>query len=188
MNEPMGLKLPRCPECGGRVELRAAAGRKREVRRGVFLEIPEDFGIPTCVACGEESMVPEVSEPLDRLLSEMYVARQAETARSCIGTIQERHGVTQQQVEAACGVTASYLSHVTSGKREASRTLMRLIEVFALFPEAFDYALRGQPFDKHMVSLFAIPARRTYRPSAGFKRAMGAQDYSTSERFLEETG
>jgi len=67
MNESNNLNFPRCSECGGTVELRSAPGRTREYRRGVFLEIPEDFGIPTCMLCGEEMMVPEVSDRLDRL-------------------------------------------------------------------------------------------------------------------------
>lgn len=62
-------EFPRCPECGGRVELTARAGRTRERWKGVFLEIPSDVQIPTCTACGEESMIPEVSEPLDARLA-----------------------------------------------------------------------------------------------------------------------
>lgn len=48
--------------------LTARAGRTREIERGVFVEIPSDVKIPTCTACGEESMSLDVSEPLDARL------------------------------------------------------------------------------------------------------------------------
>lgn len=67
--------LPRCPECGGRVELVARAGRTRELVKGTSLEVPEDVEIPTCTACGEESMTLEISDPLDARLWEALLAR-----------------------------------------------------------------------------------------------------------------
>lgn len=67
MNDINKVKLPRCPECGGKVEFRTAFGRTREYRRGVALEIPDDFPIPACSKCGEEIMIPEVSDELDRI-------------------------------------------------------------------------------------------------------------------------
>jgi len=45
-------------------------GRTRQYLRGVHLRIPDDYGIPTCTKCGEESMNIEVSEPLDKMLGE----------------------------------------------------------------------------------------------------------------------
>ncbi len=60
--------FPRCGECGGTVRLRTAVGRTREFKRGVHLTIPADFGIPTCLGCGEESMTLEISERLDAIL------------------------------------------------------------------------------------------------------------------------
>jgi hypothetical protein len=62
------IKLPRCSECGGAVKLTAKPGRTREYRRGVVLPIPDDFETPICISCGEEFMIPEVSEELDALL------------------------------------------------------------------------------------------------------------------------
>jgi transcriptional regulator with XRE-family HTH domain/ribosomal protein S27AE len=171
MNKTTILKLPRCPECGGAVEMRKAAGRTREFRRGVLLEIPQTFGIPTCTRCGEESMIPEVSDELDRVLGEAYRAQQAQTIRVCVDVIRLRHDVSQREIEKACGVTASYLSHMMSGKKETSLTLMRLIEIFALSPEAFEHASSGVPFDKHMIGLFEIAPRRTYRAGANFRAA-----------------
>ncbi len=62
--------FPRCPDCGGEVKLIAKEGRTRECVRGIHSPVPSDFEIPTCIQCGEESMVPEISENLDRLLKE----------------------------------------------------------------------------------------------------------------------
>jgi DNA-directed RNA polymerase subunit RPC12/RpoP len=64
------IKLPRCSECGGAMKLTAKPGRIREYRRGVVLPIPDDFETPICSRCGEEFMIPEVSDELDALLQE----------------------------------------------------------------------------------------------------------------------
>lgn len=63
------MNLPRCSECGGIVHLEAKAGRTREYQCGVFLPVPDTFEIPTCQDCGEEFMIPEVSDKLDELLA-----------------------------------------------------------------------------------------------------------------------
>lgn len=62
------IKLPRCPECGGAVKLTAKPGRTREVKQGVVLSIPDGFKTPICSRCGEEFMIPEVSEELDCII------------------------------------------------------------------------------------------------------------------------
>ena len=79
-------KLPRCGECGGEVKLEKMqkplrelseeesfgsfcnCPRKRQIFKGVWVEIPNDFEIPTCIKCGEESMNLEISEKLDAIL------------------------------------------------------------------------------------------------------------------------
>lgn len=66
-------QFPRCPECGGDVRLLGGKDRTRQYLPGVHLPIPDDFGIPTCTRCGEESMNIEVSEALDKLLGERLV-------------------------------------------------------------------------------------------------------------------
>lgn len=67
------MKFARCVECGGEVKLLAQAGRTREFRRGMELPIPAAFEIPTCSKCGEEYMVPEISDELDRILGKVSV-------------------------------------------------------------------------------------------------------------------
>lgn len=66
------IDLPRCSECGGKVELKGGENRRREFRRGMFLDIPDDFLIPQCIDCGEEFMIPEVSKELDNYLNEVF--------------------------------------------------------------------------------------------------------------------
>jgi transcriptional regulator with XRE-family HTH domain len=169
MNKLGSMKLPRCPECGGTVQLSVGTGRTREYRRNVKLAVPDDFRIPTCTRCGEEVMIPEVSEELDKLLEGVFLAQQARQLRSCVQVLRERHGVTQQQIEDACCVTRSYLSHLLGKRREASPTLMRLLESFALSPDLFEHALENAPFDRQMVGLFAVAPSRQYRTSSGFR-------------------
>lgn len=67
------IRLSRCYVCGGEVKLIAKpAGfdfsRWRGILKDVMMPIPSGFAIPTCIKCGETSMIPEVSEELDKLL------------------------------------------------------------------------------------------------------------------------
>ena len=61
------MKFPRCSECGGEVALATRPGRTRQGRYGVF-SIPDDFKTPICSQCGEQFMVPEISDVLDLLI------------------------------------------------------------------------------------------------------------------------
>lgn len=69
------LPLPSCSECSGEILLLAKSGRTREYRRGIILPIPEHIEIPTCNDCGEEFMIPEVSEVLDPILHTEFLNR-----------------------------------------------------------------------------------------------------------------
>lgn len=49
---PASLPEPRCPECGGVLELRSGPGRIRRYRGEEGYEIPASFVAPTCRKCG----------------------------------------------------------------------------------------------------------------------------------------
>lgn len=57
----------------------AKPGRTRQFKRGVHLLIPRHVMIPTCVDCGEEFMIPEVSEVLDHMLAEHITSSKSKT-------------------------------------------------------------------------------------------------------------
>ena len=172
------MKLPRCAECGGTVVFLAKPGRTREYRRGVALPIPDAFEIPTCSKCGEEYMIPEVSEELDEILHQEFLARQQHELQVCMRALRLRHGVTQQRIEDACGVTRTYLSHLLRGRNEASETLMRLIKIFVVVPEAFEYAVEGLPFSEYIAGLFEVA------PAQEFKKR--APEFGARQRYVQD--
>lgn len=57
-------RLFRCGACGGDVLTKLGPGRTYELRRGLSLPVPEDFGIPTCTECGEEYLTVELADSL----------------------------------------------------------------------------------------------------------------------------
>jgi transcriptional regulator with XRE-family HTH domain len=79
----------------------------------------------------------EVSEPLDKMLGVSLRAG----LRSQVEKLRKRHGVTQQQIEDALGVTRSYLSHLLAGRNEPSPTLVKMLALFVDVPGAFEHAL-----------------------------------------------
>lgn len=141
--------FPRCPECGGDVKLVARTGRSREYLKGFHLTIPNDFGIPTCTDCGEESMSAEISEKLDEILSGVLQTRM----RLYVEKIHAIHaGTSQREIEEALRVTPSYLSHVLSGRKPPSATLVELLALFAEVPGAFEHALPGRAAPSKVVA------------------------------------
>src|ERR1035437_8904968 len=108
----MTFKPFRCGVCGASVKSKKTPGRTREYRRGVVLPVPDDFGIPTCTGCGEEYLSVEQAEALDARQAPAYAVWQKDHLSKVVRRIQERHAVTLRQIEGACGVTATYLSHV----------------------------------------------------------------------------
>jgi transcriptional regulator with XRE-family HTH domain len=129
-----------CDLCGGPVELVAVPGRTREFRTGVVLEVPATFPIATCRDCGETYLTTEEAERLEAALSNQLAA----DCQKLVATIHDRTGFTQKQVEAVCGVTPTYLSHVLAGRKQPSATLLRLLECFALHPEEARRQQRGE--------------------------------------------
>lgn len=55
-----------CASCGGQVRLIACAGRTREYKRGIFLEVPDSMEIPTCSGCGETYWDGRLSEAFEK--------------------------------------------------------------------------------------------------------------------------
>lgn len=135
-----------CAECGRPVVLMTGSGRTREYVRGCRLPIPNDFQIPTCTGCGEVYMTEELSAKLDPLLRKQFLLLQSAHYRQLVSILIRRHGVTQRDVVRTCQVTPSYLSHVLSGKKQASATLTRLLEAFVACPSEFRRHLADLPW------------------------------------------
>lgn len=137
-----------CDRCGGRVELVAVPGRRREFRTGMMLDVPESFPIATCRQCGETYLTTEEAERLEAVLADQL----ATECQKLVATIQARTGFTQKQIEAVCGVTPTYLSHVLAGRKQPSATLLRLLECFAVHPEEARRQQDGVPWTAIMAA------------------------------------
>jgi transcriptional regulator with XRE-family HTH domain len=142
------------------------------------LPVPDDFGIPTCSSCGEEYFTTELGEALAERQAAAYAAWQREHCGRLVNEIQRRREVTLRQIEGVCGVSATYLSHVLSGTKEASATLIRLLEAYAREPQEFARQLRGEPWMPQASTVTvsssgvspscALLVALVSRPSAGF--------------------
>lgn len=147
-----------CTQCGGSVRAKVGLGRTYEHRPGITLPIPSDFATPTCTECGETHLNDSDAERLEQRLQEAY----SMYCRALIDAARERANVTLRELERAAGVTPTYLSHVTSGRKQPSLTLVRLLQAFALHPREVHRHLDG--FDW----------QRAYRPSEAKAYVIGA--------------
>lgn len=129
-----------CDLCGGAVESRTGPGRVREFRSGVMLDIPADFPVLTCSECGEMYLSAEESADLERAQERAYTAYVADL----IETVMDRAQVTLRELERASALTPTYLSHVKSGRKQLSLSLVRLLQGFALHPEEVKRHLAGR--------------------------------------------
>lgn len=104
-------QLPRCPECGGAVELLAGVGRTLAIQYDCPLPIPDFWKLPTCSQCGEQLSVPEYDEELDSYMEATYGTalrfRSGGTAASAI---------TIASVLAACAGVGGLLPRVKERK------------------------------------------------------------------------
>lgn len=131
-----------CDRCDGPVMLKTGPGRRREFRQGITLQVPEDFPIATCAGCGETYLTTSQAQRLDDLLKDELAAE----CRELVASVRRDADLTQKEVELACGVTPTYLSHVLSGKKQPSATLLRLLEAFAIFPCEASRHVAGMPW------------------------------------------
>lgn len=141
-----------CAECGAAVELRRGPGRTAAYRVDVDLPVPPDFTIPTCTGCGERYLTADESRELSAAQAPLYPAWQRDRVQPLIRTIQGAHGVTLKQIEEVCAVSRTYLSHVANGTKEASRTLLNLLEAYAREPQEFQRKLQKQPWSAPRLS------------------------------------
>lgn len=136
-----GLKMFDCGECGSRVRTVTGVGRTYEYRPGIKLPIPEAFPTNVCDECGELYLTAEEAEQLEQALEPAF----AEYCNDLVDTACTRAGVTIRDLEQAAGVTHTYLSKVKNGK-QASVSLLRLLQAFARFPDEVHRHLAGTDY------------------------------------------
>lgn len=139
-------RLFHCAECGGDVVLAVGPGRTELHRRGVELPVPADFAIPTCRLCGETYLTADESARLAELQRPAFDELLKRQAAKLVELLTARHRIPLRRLEAACGVTATYLSHVTSGDKVPSVQLLRLLEAFHAAPDELERHLAGRPW------------------------------------------
>ncbi len=130
-------KFPQCGDCGGEVRLLCKKGRTYNVLRRTPLRVPDDFEVPTCRKCGEESMTLAMGEKLTDILQSELRRRVCEHVED----IRSQYGATNQQIEDALRVSRTYLSHVKSGKKSPSAMLLGFLDVLATVDGAYEQAM-----------------------------------------------
>lgn len=124
-----------CTEClEGRLVPQSGKGRMFTYRRGSKYELPADFEVPTCDACGALFFDEPLREAARAVLKPEYLTDQRTHLMFLVETIHAKAGVSNRDVERACGVTPTYLSHLLKGRKEASEPLIALLEAFAIHP------------------------------------------------------
>jgi transcriptional regulator with XRE-family HTH domain len=141
--------LPFCTEChSGNLTSKAVPGRTFLYRKGVELQLPDTFEVPTCDKCGAEIYSEELHRAAEAEVRPEFVKQQRHHIGLLLDTIKTEQRCTLRQIEDACGVTPTYLSHVASGRKEASDLLIGQLEAFALYSEELPRRLaRTAAFD-----------------------------------------
>jgi hypothetical protein len=123
----------RCRECDkGTIRLVATPGRTWRYRR-MMLDVPADFEIPTCDACGEEWLDPKRADALDELLQGQYRDRLVALFERAIEVL-SRHR-SQRALERLLGLSQGYLSKILAGKKVPSEPLVTEVVLIAKSPD-----------------------------------------------------
>lgn len=149
-----------CGECGSQVVLATGPGRTAEYRVGVPLPVPADLAIPTCRKCGETYFTVELSARLAKAQAPLYDRWVKDHLTRLVGLLRDRHGLTLRQIETACGVTATYFSHVMKGRKKTSLPLIRLVEAFVAAPHELLRHVSGKPLQTDELTAETVVAYR----------------------------
>jgi hypothetical protein len=127
--------MTRCHECGGALSMRSAAGLTREMLPGVPMLIPDSIEVLRCSQCDEHFLDAAKSREIDDALEHARREWLRAEAERTIAILREREHVTIGQIEAACGVTPTRLSHAArSADKGPSLALVRLLQAFVVCP------------------------------------------------------
>ena len=124
-----------CFECGGTLEMKGGEDRVFTYRRGSDYVLPSEFLMPTCSDCGEIFVDEDTNTAANKALRPQFQEDQAKHVRFLLKSVRSVIKVSNRDLERACGVTPTYLSHVLKGRKEASETLIGLLESFAIHPK-----------------------------------------------------
>lgn len=156
-----------CPECGGKVRMLAPDGDRREYARGCSALIPPEILIPKCNRCGEVYLTVADGARIDAAMRQRRLDWQKSTVGAWLQGLQAAAGVTLREIETACHVTPTYLSHVANGTKLASAMLVTLLEMFVKHPNE----LIGRSTAGSLLSLSAPANAGEYGKAGALKTA-----------------
>lgn len=130
-----------CYECGETVRMTAGGPGEYEYRPGIRLVIPTDVALPTCEGCGEMYLDDDEVGRLSDAMRPVY----ADYCRGLVTTICAQAQVTRRQLAQCVDVDPSYISHVVSGTKRPSLTLVRFLQVLARHPQEVQRCLGRAP-------------------------------------------
>jgi YgiT-type zinc finger domain-containing protein len=175
-----------CEICGGAVEPTTGGGRTFEYRRGLALAVPDDFSILTCAACGETYLSLEEHRALAEAQKPAFLEWQKGHVSRVLRAIRDANKVSLRDIERACGVTGTYLSHVLAGRNEAGQVLINHLEALALYPDEFRRELDRGPWDvayqrslRERSAMFFAPTNPTAQSYEWIESASGSGNHAT---------
>lgn len=136
----MNIEGFECADCGGLVRLSGGHQVKWTARRGRVYSVPTTVLVPMCESCGVVYLDDDTEERIEAAIQPLLISDEASLVRKLVDSLIGRFDTTIGQIESACGVTPSYLSHLRGGRNLPSETLVRLLEVFDQFPAAFRFS------------------------------------------------
>lgn len=131
------MKPETCPTCEkGEIRTFKGPGRTRPFRCVASLSVPDEFGIPTCTHCGDEFLPAKETLRLNAGLEEAFGRLTSLRLDESLALLAGDHR-KRREIESAIGVSAGYLSRLTSGK-EPSAPLTSLLMVLSSRADALD--------------------------------------------------
>jgi hypothetical protein len=121
----------RCRACGGTFRLVTKPGRRWRYKH-LMLEVPADFGIPTCDRCGDERLEADRIEALHEILSRQYADYATRVFATAIDVL--RRYRSQRALEHLLGLSQGYISKILSREKVPSATLVNEVVLLAKAP------------------------------------------------------
>lgn len=122
------MKTIRCPSCGEQALALRAGPNRFVTHRRVQVEVPHDFALPECAACGARPISARVAEQLDPLLEAAYQVRLQALVDADLERLAERRPLYEW--EHLLGLSKGWLSKVREARAPGPQ-LVALVRLLA---------------------------------------------------------
>ena len=125
--------IPKCPGCGAVGTVHKVARARREVHRGVAVDLPATLALTECSACSDCWLDDNEADAFSSAVDAAYADELRRRALESLAHLDA--AVTQQKLEQLLHLSPGYISKLRHGVHVPSATLVGHLALLAVSPK-----------------------------------------------------